>query len=180
MRIRLLNSVYNTHSRHSASRGPSDAYWRSEMRTSLLLLLGLALALAPSVRAQAPTEDTGSASAPPEHKNSEIPVPREFFSLSGDRVYRVGDGVNPPRVTHDPSPGYTKAARKARLQGTVVLWLVVNRQGRPEQVRVQRSLDDGLDWNAVEAVKRWRFEPATKDGQPVAVMINVEINFKLD
>ncbi len=51
--------------------------------------------------------------------------------------------------------------------------------GKPQQIRVQRSLGMGLDEKAIEAVRQWRFEPAKKDGQPVPVMINVEVNFRL-
>jgi TonB family protein len=61
-------------------------------------------------------------------------------------IWRVGQGgVTPPRAIKTPDPEYTKAARKAKIAGTVVLWLVVNKQGLPEQIRVQKSLDPGLD-----------------------------------
>ena len=61
----------------------------------------------------------------------------------------------------------------------MVLWLVVSPDGRPQQIRIQRSLGMGLDEKAIEAVKMWKFEPARKDGQAVPVMINVEVNFRL-
>jgi TonB family protein len=60
-----------------------------------------------------------------------------------------------------------------------VLWLVVDANGLPQNIKVQRALGMGLDEEAVKAVKRWRFQPATKDGEPVPVMINVEVNFRL-
>ena len=60
-----------------------------------------------------------------------------------------------------------------------MLWLVVDADGLPQKIRVQRSLGMGLDEVAVNAVKQWRFQPAKKDGKPVQVMINVEVNFKL-
>ncbi len=63
--------------------------------------------------------------------------------------------------------------------GTVVLWLVVGPDGKPRDIRVARTLGLGLDEKAIEAVKNWRFEPAYKDGKPVAVQINVEVNFHL-
>lgn len=95
-------------------------------------------------------------------------------------AYRVGGGVSAPKAIHAPSPKYSKQARQAKYQGTVVLWLVVDSTGLPQEIRVQRSLGMGLDEEAVEAVKKWRFQPAMKDGQPVPVMINVEVNFRLD
>ena len=78
-----------------------------------------------------------------------------------------------------PDPEYSEEASKAKYQGTVVLWLVVSADGKPQQIRVQRALGMGLDEKAVEAVRNWRFEPARKDGQAVPVMINVEVNFRL-
>jgi periplasmic protein TonB len=97
----------------------------------------------------------------------------------GGGAYRVGGGVSAPKVVYDPDPEYSEEARKAKYQGTVILWLVVSPEGKPQQIRVQRSLGMGLDEKAIEAVRNWRFEPAKKDGQPVPVMINVEVNFRL-
>ena len=97
----------------------------------------------------------------------------------GGGVYRVGGGVSAPRGIYTPDPEYSDAARKAKYQGTVVLWVVVDPQGRPQQVKVVRSLGMGLDEKAMEAVRRWKFEPARKDGRPVAVQVNVEVNFRL-
>ena len=97
----------------------------------------------------------------------------------GGEIYRVGGGVSAPRVVYDPDPEYSEEARKAKYQGVVVLWLVVSAEGKPYDIRVQRSLGMGLDEKAIEAVKQWRFEPAKKDGHPVPVMINVEVNFRL-
>ncbi len=97
----------------------------------------------------------------------------------GGGPYRVGGGVSAPRILYAPDPDYSEEARKAKYQGTVVLWVVVGPDGRPRDVRVQRSLGLGLDEKAMEAVRTWKFEPARKDGQPVAVQINVEVNFRL-
>lgn len=97
----------------------------------------------------------------------------------GGGVYRVGGGVSAPRVLYDPDPDYSEEARQARYQGTVVLWVVIGPDGRAREVRVQRALGMGLDEKAVEAVRKWRFQPAMKDGQPVAVQVNVEVNFRL-
>jgi TonB family protein len=97
----------------------------------------------------------------------------------GGGAYRVGGGVSAPKALYAPDPEYSEEARKAKYQGTVVLWLVVSADGKPQQIRVQRPLGMGLDEKAVEAVRLWRFEPARKDGQAVPVMINVEVNFRL-
>jgi periplasmic protein TonB len=94
-------------------------------------------------------------------------------------VFRVGGGVSAPRATYAPDPEYSEEARKAKYQGVVVLWLIVGPDGRPRDIKVSRQLGMGLDQKAIEAVRMWRFEPATKDGKPVAVQINVEVNFRL-
>ena len=97
----------------------------------------------------------------------------------GGGIYRVGGGVSAPRVIYDPDPEYSEEARQAKYQGTVVLWIVIGADGRARDVRVSRALGMGLDQKAVEAVRSWRFQPAMKDGHPVAVQVNVEVNFRL-
>lgn len=97
----------------------------------------------------------------------------------GGGVFKVGNGVTAPHVIYDPEPEYSAEARQAKYQGTVVLWAIIGPDGLPRNLRVQRSLGMGLDEKALEAVKTWRFRPATKDGNPVAVQIEVEVNFHL-
>jgi periplasmic protein TonB len=97
----------------------------------------------------------------------------------GGGVFKVGGGVSAPRALQTPDPEYSEEARKAKYQGTVVLWLIVDPNGHPQNVKVARSLGMGLDQKAIEAVRQWKFEPAMKDGRPVAVQINVEVNFRL-
>jgi periplasmic protein TonB len=88
-------------------------------------------------------------------------------------------GVTAPRPIYDPDPEYSDAARRAKYQGSVLLWLVVGPNGRPRNLRVQRSLGMGPDEKALDAVSQWRFQPATLNGQPIAVQINVEVSFRL-
>ena len=97
----------------------------------------------------------------------------------GGGAYRVGGGVSAPRALFSPDPEFSDEARKAKHQGTVVLWVVVGPDGRTHDIRVQRSLGMGLDEKAIEAVQRWKFEPAKKDGVAVAVQVAVEVNFRL-
>jgi protein TonB len=98
---------------------------------------------------------------------------------TGGGAFRVGGGVSAPKIIYQPDPEYSEEARKAKYQGTCVLWLVVGADGKPREIRVQRTLGLGLDEKAIEAVKTWRFEPALRDGKPVAVQINVEVSFRL-
>ncbi len=98
---------------------------------------------------------------------------------TGGGIFRVGAGVSPPRVIYQPEPEFSEEARKAKFQGICTLSLVVGSDGRPSNIRVQSSLGMGLDEKAIEAVKNWKFEPAMKDGHPVAVAIAVEVDFHL-
>ena len=97
----------------------------------------------------------------------------------GGGVFRVGGGVSAPKALDTPDPEYSEEARKAKYQGTCVLWLIVGPDGKPRDIKVARALGMGLDQKAIEAVRNWKFEPAMKDGKPVAVQINVEVNFRL-
>ncbi len=98
---------------------------------------------------------------------------------TGGGVFRVGGGVSAPKIIYQPDPEYSEEARKAKYSGTCMLWLIVGPDGKPRDIRVARTLGLGLDEKAIEAVKTWRFEPALKDGKPVAVQINVEVSFRL-
>jgi protein TonB len=98
---------------------------------------------------------------------------------ASDKVYKMGRGVSVPRAIYQPDPEYSKKARKKKLQGTCLLSIVVGADGKPHDIRVTRPLGPGLDEEAIKAVQQWKFEPARKDGQPVAVEVVVEVNFKL-
>jgi TonB family protein len=78
-----------------------------------------------------------------------------------------------------PDPEYTEKARKEHREGTVLIRIVVGPDGTPRKVKVYRSLDPDLDESAVNTVKQWKFSPGTKDGEPVAVELIVEISFHL-
>jgi len=94
-------------------------------------------------------------------------------------AFRVSNAVYAPRAVSAPDPEYAEQARRARFQGTDVLWLIVGPDGLPRNIQVARPLGMGLDEKAVEAVSTWKFDPATKGGEPVAVQINVEVSFHL-
>jgi len=97
----------------------------------------------------------------------------------GGGLYRVGGGVSPPKEIYSPEPEYSEEARKAKYQGTVVVKCVVGPDGRVRDIQLPRTLGMGLDEKVIEKVKTWKFEPARKDGQAVAVLIAVEVNFHL-
>jgi protein TonB len=98
----------------------------------------------------------------------------------GGGVYRLGDsGLTLPVAIFKPEPEYSEDARRARLSGEVLVRLVIDETGRPRDCQVVRALGLGLDEEALKAVKRWRFKPATKNGKPVAVLAEAHVGFHL-
>jgi TonB family protein len=107
-----------------------------------------------------------------------IAVTRQKVFAQG-QVYKIGDGVSQPAVLYKEEPQYTEDAKNAGTEGAVLLTLEITAEGVPQNIRVKRSLDPGLDANAISAVSHWRFKPGEKDGKPVAVYANIEVNFHL-
>jgi len=97
----------------------------------------------------------------------------------GGGAYRIGGGVSAPALIFKVEPEYSEEARKAKFQGTVVLFVIVDEKGQPRELKVVRPLGLGLDEKAIEAVQKWRFKPGVKDGKPVPVQATVEVNFRL-
>jgi TonB family protein len=97
----------------------------------------------------------------------------------GGGTVRMGGGVTAPALVYKVEPEYSEEARKAKYQGTVVLRVVIDASGRAINAEVVRSLGLGLDEKAMEAVKKWKFRPGYKDGKPVAVVAQIEVNFRL-
>jgi TonB family protein len=100
---------------------------------------------------------------------------------TGGGVYRPGSGVINPRVLREVKPQYTADAMRAKVQGTVLLECVVLPDGSVGRVDVVKSLDPtvGLDQEAVKAARQWRFAPGTRFGEPVAVLVTIELTFTL-
>ena len=98
---------------------------------------------------------------------------------TGGGVYRPGGGVSNPIVIHQEEPQYSEEARKAKWQGSVLLSLVVDENGRPVDIKVLRPLGLGLDEKAIQAVSKWLFRPGMKEGKPVKVQAQVEVSFRL-
>lgn len=144
------------------------------MRQPLSLLGILVLLLAGPIAAQ----NDGSAGANAQQRTSEQPSENRVIR----HAHAVGGPVSAPEVISAHDPEYSEEALKSRREGTVVLWLIVDIDGTPHEIQVVKpsSLGSGLDAQAVNAVEQWRFDPAKKDGQPVAVQINVQVSFRLD
>jgi len=89
------------------------------------------------------------------------------------------DDITPPKLVEVAMPTYTENAKKKKIEGTVVVSIVVDAKGDVTDAKVVKSLDPELDQSALVAVKMWRYKPATKEDQPVAVRMNVNLDFNL-
>ena len=133
-------------------------------RLTVLSVIGFFLAVAPWVFAQ----ETPSAPSP-----------------HSPRYLKVCSDKNPPPCAtapapiHSPNPEYSKEARKAKVEGAVVLGAIVDVDGHPHDIHVVRNLGHGLDEQAIETLKQWTFEPGKSEGVPVPVLVNVQMSFRL-
>ena len=113
-------------------------------------------------------------------------IPRNETSTTPDRLGvsvapQLGaDGsVSNPKVLYRVQPEYSEEARKAKHQGAVLLGFEVWEDGRAHNIRVLSTLGLGLDEKAIEAIKKWKFSPGTKDGKPARVSAKIQISFRL-
>ncbi len=100
---------------------------------------------------------------------------------TGGGAFQPGNGVTLPRILREVKPQYTSDAMRAKVQGTVWLQCVVTREGNVSDVQVMKSLDStfGLDQQAVIAARQWKFAPGMRLGEPVPVLITIELTFTL-
>ena len=134
----------------------------------------------PRLRAQSPKTSNPQATAVDSAAPTlDAPIPPSLQGAGGPQIYRIGGDVSAPELVFAPAPEFSKEAKRAKYQGVCILALIVDAQGNPQRVQVIRHLGKGLDQKAVEAVKQYRFRPAMLHGEPVAVEVNIEVNFRL-
>lgn len=104
---------------------------------------------------------------------------REAAAALPGPVLKIGGPVTPPRVIEKVEPLYTDEARLMKLNGTVVLSTVIDEKGRAVDIDLVRGAGFGLDEQAIECVRQWRFAPGTRDGRPVNVRAEIEVNFRV-
>jgi periplasmic protein TonB len=135
-----------------------------------------------------PTPDEPEPIRLPEEEQPDIEIPDSdiFFdipaappSVEPDGPIIVAGDVVPPEKIEAPQPVYTETARKARIQGVVIVQAIIDKSGVVTNVKVLKGLPMGLEQSAVDAVKRWKFKPATLNGKPVAVYYNLTVNFRI-
>lgn len=135
-----------------------------------------------------PTPDEPEPIRLPEEIDTEIEIPDTdiIFGIpegpppaEPEGPIRVGGDVQPPVKISAPSPQYTEIARKARIQGVVIVEAIIDKTGAVTNVKILKGLPMGLDTAAADAVAKWKFKPATLNGKPVAVIYNLTVNFRL-
>jgi TonB family protein len=117
-------------------------------------------------------------------RRTAIAIPLLLVLMTGvscaEKIYKIGPEIVPPKVLEKTAePQYTEEARAAKLEGKVALTIVVGTDQRAHDIKVTKSLDPGLDRSAIASIKTWRFQPGTKNGKPVPVRANIEVNFHL-
>ncbi len=107
-----------------------------------------------------------------------IAVPDAPPPVEKGPIFVTGDVQKPEKIS-DVQPQYSEIARKARIQGVVILQTIISKEGQIEDVKVLKGLPMGLSEAAVDAVRQWKYKPATLNGKPVAVYFNLTVNFQL-
>jgi len=135
-----------------------------------------------------PTPDEPEPIRTPEEIETQVELPETdiIFDIpegpppsEPDGPIHVGGDVQAPVKTFAPQPQYTEIARKARIQGVVIVQAIIDKGGNVTNVKVLKGLPMGLDTAAVDSIKTWKFEPATLNGKPVDVYYNLTVNFTL-
>jgi TonB family protein len=116
---------------------------------------------------------------PPPPPPGDVPRASTDFQYMMPGVKSIGGDVSAPMVLYQVDPEFSEEARAAKMMGTVTVGLIVDEDGRPEDVHVVRGVGYGLDQKAVEAVSQYKFKPAMENGQPVMVGLNIEVNFQI-
>ncbi|MGB8030318.1 MAG: energy transducer TonB [Terracidiphilus sp.] len=99
---------------------------------------------------------------------------------ANEPIYKIGGHISAPEIKHRVTAQYTDEALRANYQGVCLIGLIVDAQGKPQNIHVVRALGMGLDEKAIEAIRQYKFKPALLDHKtPVPVMITIEIDFRL-
>ena len=116
--------------------------------------------------------------AEPFGKPAELQHPADFIDLHGSSpdTKRVS---SPPHCTYKPDPSYTDAARVVKFQGTLLLQVVISKEGQVTNLQVLRGLPFGLNKQALDKVRTWQCQPASVDDQPAGVIVPIEVSFRL-
>jgi TonB family protein len=128
------------------------------------------------VRTLSEQEQIDARNAPPVQSKSEL---QTICLQKGQRGYRTVNGINPAKALVASDPSYTQTARQQNVQGTVIYAVRIDQQGLPTDALLVQPLEPTLNMAGIEALRSWKFQPATFQAEPVAVVVMVEINFRL-
>lgn len=121
--------------------------------------------------------------APPrlhaEDKDKNDTSTKESSRTATDQIYEPGNGVKSPKLIHYVEPEFSGSSKEAYVEGVVRISVIVKNNGIPGDMHVVKGLNSDEDHRALDAVSQWRFQPGTKDGQPVNVRVTVEVEFHL-
>jgi TonB family protein len=111
---------------------------------------------------------------------STLATAQDTRSNTSQSVYEASDKrITKPRPLYTPNPEYSESARKEKIRGYVTLSLIVTPEGSTRDITVTKSLEPSLNKQAIDCVSKWKFKPGTKDGNPVAVHVVIEIAFNV-
>jgi TonB family protein len=128
------------------------------------------------VKTRSEQEQIDEKNAPPVQSKSEL---QTICLQNGQRGYRTVNGVNPAKAVVAGDPSYTETARRQKVEGTVIYAVRIDQYGLPTDALLVQPLEPTLNMAGIEALRSWRFQPATFQGERVAVVVMVEINFGL-
>lgn len=123
-------------------------------------------------------DDAGHVHSVPEYRRSDY-HPDDAGSHQQEPLTVGKDGVKPPRALYTPEPSFSQQARNGRYRVKLVLNVVLDETGTVCDIRIDNPVGQGLDETAVDAVKTWRFSPATRNGEPIPIKMGFEISFNL-
>jgi TonB family protein len=129
----------------------------------------LVFSAAPQCTAQSKAQGKAKSAAPN----------KDQVDVASLHAVEITDDITPPRLTEVASPDYTPEAKKKKIEGTVTLAIVIDKKGDVADAKVIKGLGYGLDENAIIAVKEWKYKPAEKDGEAIAVKLEVTTDFYL-
>ena len=157
-----------------------------------LFALWLALLPAPATTPAIPPPSEPAAAQPAQQPEPVAPARPSIPSPSTSTALKGSAGVIPPIVLYQPEPQFTKIAKKQKVSGIATVSLIVDTLGNPLNVHIVKSIADTIDKNkkeqaaavsldqaAVDTVKQYKFKPAMMNGNPVAVYLNVQVDFQI-
>jgi TonB family protein len=172
--LRVMPSVEAYQGRAACRKQLGDAIGATDDENGARELMARQRQVVPPQPVQPPPAPRAPIQQTPQHP----PAPQQP-PANPSGAYRIGAGVSAPMVLFKIEPEYSEEARKAKFQGSVMLSIVVDQYGEPQDIKVLRPLGMGLDQQAMDAVRRWVFKPGRKDGSSVAVFAQIEVSFHL-